>query len=137
MLRVERYRPELVTAASLSNKSVSAAELKELMDFPNLQLLVLTMAQLPVGAGQQIASLKTLRELDLAGTNVTDADLRLLTGLTRLEALDLMGTGIADAGLEAVTELRALKTVSLARTRVTANGLADLRQRRPDLKIER
>jgi len=44
VLRVERYRPELVTAASLSNKSVSAAELKELRDFPNLQLLVLTMA---------------------------------------------------------------------------------------------
>ena len=54
MLRVERYRPELVTAASLSNKSVSAAELKELMDFPNLQLLVLTMAQLPLVQGSKL-----------------------------------------------------------------------------------
>ena len=68
---------------------------------------------------------------------MTDADLRLLTGLTRLEALELMSTGITDAGLEAVAELRALKTVYLARTRVTANGLAELRHRRPDLTIER
>ena len=63
---------------------------------------------------------ESLRELDVAGSKITDAGLKDLTGLTRLEKLTLSRTAITDAGLKPLLDqLPALKQLDVRETGVT------------------
>jgi hypothetical protein len=73
---------------------------------------------------EDVAELKQLQELVLAGCRVTDHGLSLLTGLDSLVTLDLTGTNIGDEGVAAVASLRALRDLRLDDTRVTDMGVA-------------
>jgi WD40 repeat protein len=98
-----------------------------------------------------LAVLDGLRLLDLSETQVTDAGLAHLRGLTHLQVLNLGGTDVSDAGvlhLRAMNELKSLtlprgvsdaglarlagvaglRDLNLAETQVTAAGLASLRE---------
>jgi len=48
---------------------------------------------------KELAGLKSLRALYLAGTQVTDAGLKGLAGRKALQTIDLRGTKVTDAGL--------------------------------------
>ena len=65
--------------------------------------------------------------LCLDGTQVTDAGLEHLKGLTRLQSLDLSGTQVTDAGLEHLKGLTQLQWLSLEGTQVTDAGLEHLK----------
>jgi uncharacterized membrane protein len=112
------------------------------------QLAVLT------GAGDAIA------ELDLAGTGLTDADLRSLIDLTSLhilkisrnaltdgglaalsdlplEVLNIYGNaGITDASVETLGGLTRLDTVYVWQTGITADGIARLEALAPGLDVQ-
>ena len=60
-----------------------------------------------------------LRVLQLMGTNVTDADLVHLRGLTKLEGLGLRSTAVTGSGLAQLTGLKKLNFINLADTRLT------------------
>ena len=75
-----------------------------------------------------VATLPTLRALDLTFTNVTSEDLRRLAPLRKLEHLDLKCTPVDDAGLIALAELPALRKLNLSATNVTDKGLAAVAQ---------
>jgi hypothetical protein len=68
-----------------------------------------------------------LQELGLANTQVTDAGLKELAGLTKLQTLDLRGTKVSDAGLKELTGLNSLRSLDLNETRVTDAGLMQLK----------
>ena len=51
------------------------------------------------------ADLEKVEELNLSGTQISDAGLVHLKALTALERLDLSAKGVTDAGLAHVTEL--------------------------------
>jgi hypothetical protein len=80
-------------------------------------------------AGYDYASLgaKTdLTVLQMANSEVTDAGVEHLRGLTRLRRLDLSDTAITDASIPVLAALPALEDVKLARTKVTDAGVRQL-----------
>ena len=72
-----------------------------------------------------------LKVLRLSGTQITDAGLIHLTGLTGLEELDLRGTQISNAGLVHLKGLSGLYALNLRDTQTTGAGLADLKNALP------
>ena len=77
-----------------------------------------------------------IRSLDFSYSNITDADLKHLAGLTRLQWLKLSDTGISDAGLEHLKGLSHLQTLYLAHTRCTPEGVKILQQALPKCRID-
>jgi hypothetical protein len=75
-----------------------------------------------------LKGLTNLEELDLERTNVTDAGLEHLQGLTKLQWLGLAGTKVTDAGLERLRGLAKLQWLGLAETKVTDAGLEHLKR---------
>ena len=65
--------------------------------------------------------------LDLAGSGVTDKQLRVLKSLPRLQRLHLERTPISDAGTAAIAECRELTYLNLTGTAVSDAGLAGLK----------
>ncbi|HUQ90614.1 MAG TPA: hypothetical protein VM120_02960 [Bryobacteraceae bacterium] len=82
----------------------------------------ITDAGMPVLKG-----LTQLEELDLHGTAITDVGLSHIAGLRRLKKLNLAGTGISDAGIEVLRGLTELEELNLYRTKVSNAGLDGLR----------
>jgi hypothetical protein len=78
-----------------------------------------------------------LEALSLRDSQVTDADLSTLVGLTHLHWPDLSGTGITNDGLRVMNEMPSLKMVIVKRTQVTDAGIADLRHTMPGLTVEK
>ena len=68
-----------------------------------------------------------VRYVDLSETQVTDAGLKHLRGLTQLQVLTLDSTQVTDAGLEHLRGLTQLRELQLANTQVTDAGLEHLR----------
>jgi len=71
--------------------------------------------------------------VELSGSELTDAGLVHLAGLTALETLELNSTEVTDAGLAHLTGLAALETLYLWDTQVTAAGLVHF-QKMPALR---
>ena len=74
---------------------------------------------------------KKVSWLCLGGTQVTDAGLEYLNGLTNLKKLWLNNTQVTDAGLEHLKGLTNLRYLFLIDTQVTAKGRAKLREELP------
>ena len=62
----------------------------------------------------------------LINTEVTDADLEHLKGLTALQGLGISNTKVTDAGLEHLKGLTALQKLTVSNTKVTDAGLEHL-----------
>ncbi len=75
---------------------------------------------------KELSGLKDLQTLDLGRTQVTDAGLKELSGLKNLQTLDLSGTQVTDAGLKELSGLKNLRTLLLQGTKVTQAGLKEL-----------
>jgi hypothetical protein len=76
-----------------------------------------------------LASLRSfsgLRDLDLAGTDMTDQDLAKLRGFTNLRSLNLGSTWVTDVGLKELGKFKRLRGLNLNNTRVTFAGLTEL-----------
>ncbi len=71
--------------------------------------------------------LANVAEVYLTNSNVGDADLEHLKGLTQLRFLDLGGTKVGDVGLEHLSELTHLEWLDAGTTNVTDVGLKRLK----------
>jgi tetratricopeptide (TPR) repeat protein len=74
-----------------------------------------------------LAGLTEIKELNLSDTQLTDAGLEHLKGLTRLRLLWLNGTQVSDAGLLRLKNLTELELLGLTKTRITDAGLEHLK----------
>jgi len=70
--------------------------------------------------------LSQVQSLDLSDTQVSDAGLVHLQGLSALQSLDLSDTQVSDAGLVHLQGLSALQSLNLMNTQVSDTGLAHL-----------
>ena len=70
-----------------------------------------------------LARVPRVLTLDLSGSQVQDAHLKLLETLDELHTLDLSDTAITDAGLPELAKLTGLRKLTLSNTRVTDAGL--------------
>ncbi len=78
-----------------------------------------------------------LEELFLDDTQITDAGLKHLKGLSALRRLQLDGTQVRDAGLEHLKGLARLQHLTLHKTQVTDAGVQKLQQALPHCAIYR
>ncbi|MEN0110976.1 MAG: hypothetical protein AAF805_09655 [Planctomycetota bacterium] len=84
---------------------------------------------LPDGFATMLASMKSLRTVDLDRTDFDDADAAGLAGLTQLEELSLRYTRITDAAIARLARCERLRTLRLTGCRVSdeiLSGLAKL-----------
>jgi len=80
--------------------------------------------------------LSELHSLSLGGTQVTDAGLEHLKGMSQLQHLYLNNTHVTDAGLEHLKGLTQLQELLLSGTQVTNEGVRKLQHALPNCKIE-
>jgi hypothetical protein len=106
-----------------------------LKDVANLQELDLAGVQLTDADLAQLAGLTNLRVLHLEKTPTTDAMLAQLKGLKNLTYLNLYGTQVTDAGVTQLKDLSNLKSLYLFETQVTDGGLAALKQALPQARV--
>ena len=106
---------------------------QHLRRMPQLEALDFGTAQFPFFDVTRQATLlrdfpplPNLRCLNLADTNVRDADLVWLQKCPRLELIALMGTGISDRGLDSLGHLPRLESLSLSSDRLTDRGCESL-----------
>jgi hypothetical protein len=78
-----------------------------------------------------------VQRLNLAGSNLTDDDLRHLVGLKELYGLDLSRTTVSDGGLVHLQGLVNLSWLVLSGTKVTDVGVARLRKELRYTRIRR
>lgn len=106
-----------------------------LKDVASLQELNLAGVQLSEADLAQLAGLVNLRVLHLEKTPTTDAMLAHVKGLKNLTYLNLYGTPVTDAGLPQLKELANLKSLYVFETKVTDAGIAALQPSLPKLRI--
>jgi hypothetical protein len=85
----------------------------------------------------QLEELKQLQLLDLNSTGITDEGLVYLKGLAQLKSLNLGGTKVTDAGVEHVKGLPRLQLLWLSGSKVSDAGLRDLRKTLANCQIVR
>lgn len=83
----------------------------------------------------QLAGISTLVRLHLEKTKVTDDGLVHLKDLANLEYLNLYGTAVTDAGLEHLKGLGKLKKLYLWQSQATDEGVAKLKEALPDVTV--
>lgn len=82
-----------------------------------------------------VGKLSTLEELDISGTPVTDAGLAHLRGLSNLKVLRLAVTQIGDEGLLQLDRLKNLEMIDARQTQVTPQGIERLKQSLPKVVV--
>ena len=87
-----------------------------------------------VGA-MSLRGLNEFNQVDLAGTQITDADLACLKGVPNLYTLNLNNTPITDAGLMHLQELAAMRYLQITDTQVTNEGVERLKRVLPEITI--
>jgi uncharacterized protein (TIGR03067 family) len=84
---------------------------------------------------QHVSRLVSIESLNLHSTDVTDAGIAQLKGLSHLESLDLSFTPISDEAVPAISKLPRLKKLTLRGSLITANGIEQLRRARPNVEV--
>ena len=82
-----------------------------------------------------LAGCSGLERLHLEKTKVTDAAVKHLAPLSGLVYLNIYGTEITDAAIDDIAALKGLKKVFIWETKITIDGVAKLKEKRPDLQI--
>ncbi|MCA9117779.1 MAG: hypothetical protein KDA79_22060 [Planctomycetaceae bacterium] len=82
-----------------------------------------------------LKTMRSLRELYLIGTGVTDARLRNLASLVNLQALGLNSPEVTDAGLKHLVPLTQLAEVNATGTQITKTGVSHLHRRLPGCRV--
>src|SRR4029453_9881849 len=93
----------------------------------NVTLLRLDAMTLSAEEFTALCRQATLRYLTLNKTNVTTADLRGLTGLTRLEGLQLNSTELGDDAMAELVKLPALRSVCLGNVAISPEAIKRLK----------
>ena len=110
----------------LNLTKVTDAELKELAGLKSLQAMYLAGTQVTDAGLKEVAGLKSLQTLDVRRTKVTDAGLKDLAGLKSLQRLYLNHCQVTDAGLKELTSLKSLQILNISASDVTDAGLKEV-----------
>jgi Leucine-rich repeat (LRR) protein len=107
---------------SLKDTAITDYGLPRMPKPPMLQDLVLRLTDVGDDGVRSLEECGSLTKLDLSHTKVTDTSLVWLCDL-KIEDLDLEGTQITDAGLPALTDFSSLRRLSLDATAITNRGV--------------
>ncbi len=127
---------EQIVSVSYNGPKFTNSDLARLKGLKQLAFLYLDHATQVTDAGlENLKGLTQLQTLFCNDTPITDANLEQLAGLTQLHILFLNGTQVTDAGLETLKALTQLQGLSLRGTKVTNAGVRKLQQALPNCKI--
>lgn len=110
---------KVVEISCWNNKSIADEDLKLLRLFPDLASVYLGNTDLSDACLPHLAGLTKLQELYLNGTRITDAGLPALSTLKNLSSLALENTGITDSGFKHLLSLTNLSILGLRETLLT------------------
>ncbi len=119
----------------LSRNGITLNQLTELANCKKITQLILTECRFQSDSLRGLELFPLLDDVDLSGSSVQDAQLASFRNLKTLKSLQLTATAITDQGLMQLAEVPRLESISVARTRVTPAGIANLKVRRPLLRI--
>jgi len=94
----------------------------------------------PQFTGHSLDHVKKLTELDalyLRQVRISDADVKRLASLPHLKSLIVGYSSITDEAVPSIASMKALRRIDLYGTQLTPQGIARLRESRPDLIIGR
>ena len=116
-------------------KGTVASGLKHLSHLPGLKQLSLAGSEVSDDDLAVVASLEPLERLDLSWTQIGDAGIARLKQLQRLESLDLSWTAVSGANLADLAGLVGLKRLNAEGTELADDGGTRLREVLPDAEI--
>lgn len=85
---------------------------------------------------EKIGGFENLVKLHLAYTTISGTSLSALQFLSALEYINLTGTQVDDKALSTLSLIPSIKQLYCWNTRVTGRGIADLKDKHPDLLVE-
>jgi internalin A len=100
--------------------------LKELAGLKSLQAIYLAGTQVTDAGLKELAGWKSLRTLDVRWTKVTVAGLKELARHQSLQRLYLNHCGVTDAGVKELTRLKNLQILNISASEVTDAGLKEV-----------
>lgn len=130
---VQKKGTVFVTAAGQSGLEISEANFNDLPETFNLLKVNLSgVRPLP----PHLLSLKEVTELNLADSAVSGRSILELPGYApSVTILNLSGTVVTDAEIKVLANMETLQQVDVSRTRVTQSGIEQFRVERPRCKI--
>lgn len=128
--------PIILNLVAGEKVQVTAQEEKKTITVPDGTIVVEERVTLTGATREEYTKLagKSFAVVQWANPDVTDADVAALKGMTSLREIDLNGTQVTDATLKLLAELPALEVVRIARTKVTPEGVETHLLSRPKLK---
>ena len=124
--KVEFNANREVVKVDLNNAKITNDHLKLLEKFTELEWLDLRVTPISDEGIAHIGGLRKLKFLNVFRTNMSDAGLASLRGLTELETLLMGGTKVTDEGLKNIEKFAKLKKLSIFRTAVSDTGLKSI-----------
>jgi Leucine-rich repeat (LRR) protein/predicted Ser/Thr protein kinase len=124
---IARLRNLKLKQLDLSENELTDASATIIGGFKGLESLRLGKTRVGDQLLIQTRQMSRLREIDLAGTQISDAGFSGITALRRLQSLKLDGTSVTDAGLEKIAALRVLNTLSLTDTHCSVEAVNEFR----------
>ena len=133
-VEVDAKRPgKPVVKVHLYGGKTAGIGLAPLAKLPETEWIGLHLSDITEADLEHLKGLTKLRRLGLADIHLSDAGLQRLEDMTTLEILYLMENPITDAGLDHLRKLTRLKELGLGQTKITDAGLE--RQNFKDLEI--
>jgi hypothetical protein len=122
LVNIKKITPEIIQNLSGLKEQVIALKLNEIkLESDELQFL---------------SELKHLKNLQLSGTNLTDAGLMQIKDLPDLQNLNLYGTQVTDQSLEVIGQLKNIRTINLWNTRMTHTAIRQFSKQHPEILLE-
>ena len=124
------------TWIDLSRNAISSNDVRRLCPAPTkLDQLSLEATAIDATLHPWLRQATELRELDLSWTACNDETVSQLASHRQLQTLWLTGSKITDASVDALVKLSGLESLDVQRTGISSAGVAELKRRRPDVKI--
>ncbi|MEZ6052025.1 MAG: hypothetical protein R3B91_13555 [Planctomycetaceae bacterium] len=119
-----------ITELDLAGSNITDNGAKHLVEFPQLQVLIIDRTGIRGPGMAEIGKLTGLVELSAQDTRIDTAGLQGIAGLTNLEYLDLTGTSINDLSFEHLLGMKNLQVLKIGNNQqLQGQGLAELGKR--------
>jgi len=125
----------LEVAFHLADGKITDKNLVPLKDLKDVVELNLRGTDVTDAGLKHVAGLKSLKKLHLEKTKITDKGLAELKGLDNLEWLNVYGTQVSNDSLTHIKNLKGLKKYYIFETKVTIEGVAQMKKELPKLQI--
>ncbi len=126
---------ELSVNFAVQGAKAGDAEIAALKEVPKVVELNLGGTKVTDAGMKVVGALADLRRLQLQKTAIGDAGIEALKELAKLESLNLYATKVTDAALVHVQALKGLKKLYLWQTGVTDEGVSKLKAARASLEV--